>query len=92
MVLKSANCAAQLDFRQSADSNCKKISLQVLPQKFYNKPPEKTMLTATDRLGFFCRKELQIQKITGLPLYIRLGSKGYVDYLEKKDLGLRVAD
>jgi len=29
-------------------------------------------------------RELQLQKITSIPLYIRIGSKEYVDYLEKK--------
>ena len=31
-----------------------------------------------------CKKEDQLQKATGLDLFIRLGSKNYVDYLEKK--------
>lgn len=38
----------------------------------------------TERLGFFCRKELQLQKITVLPLRIRLGSADYVNWLEQK--------
>ena len=44
-----------------------------MPRNFYNQS-----------LGFFCKKEVQLQKATGLPLFIRLGSKEYVDYLEKK--------
>jgi len=44
-----------------------------LPQNFYN-----------HSLGYFCTKEIQLQKITSLPVYIRLGSKEYVDYLEGK--------
>jgi hypothetical protein len=38
----------------------------------------------TQNLSFFCRQELKLQKASGLPLYIRLGSKEYVDYLERK--------
>ncbi len=38
----------------------------------------------TQRLSFFCKKEVQIQKSTGLNLFFRLGNKEYVDYLEKK--------
>jgi uncharacterized heparinase superfamily protein len=38
----------------------------------------------TQHLGFFCKKELQLQKLTSVPVYFRLGSKDYVDYLEQK--------
>jgi hypothetical protein len=37
-----------------------------------------------NHLGFFCQKELQIQKITSLPLFFRLGSMDYVNYMEQK--------
>jgi len=38
-----------------------------------------------DHLGFFCKKELQVQSLTGLPLKFRLGSVEYTDHLEGKD-------
>jgi hypothetical protein len=49
------------------------IHIKTVPPQFY-----------TQHLPFFCQKELQLQKITGLPVYIRLGTKEYVDYLEQK--------
>ena len=73
MLLNSMKAAAQLNLMQSTDTIKKEISLRVLPQNFYNQ-----------NLGYFCKKEVQLQKITSLPIFIRLGSKEYVDYLEKK--------
>lgn len=45
----------------------------LLPQNFYSQ-----------HLSFFCKKESQLQKASGLNLFIRLGTKDYVDYLERK--------
>ncbi len=47
-------------------------SLQ-LPKDYYVK-----------QLGYFCKTELGLQKFTGLNLFLRLGSKEHVDYLERK--------
>lgn len=45
----------------------------ILSQSFYSA-----------HLGFFCKKELQLQKITAVPFRFRLGSLDYVNYLEQK--------
>lgn len=48
-------------------------SLMTVPKNYY-----------TQHLGFFCKKEGQLQKLTNVNLFLRLGSKEYVDYLEQK--------
>lgn len=78
MLLNSLKAASQLHFKRPADTVAKKISFKPLPQNFYNQ-----------HLGYFCKKEIRLQKITSLPVYIRLGSKDFVDYLERKPNAIR---
>lgn len=73
LLLNSRKAACQLSLKYARDTVEKKISLKPLPQNFYNL-----------QAGFFCKKELRLQKIISLPVFLRLGSKQYVDYLEKK--------
>lgn len=48
--------------------------LAQLPGNFY-----------TENMGFFCKKELAIQKLTSIPIKFRLGSVPYCDALEGKN-------
>lgn len=72
-LLNPAKATAQLRLTPTVDSGGRAFSIRVLPRKFYNQ-----------HLSFFCQKEVQLQKLTTLPLFIRLGPKDYVDYLERK--------
>jgi hypothetical protein len=56
----------------------KNAVLRFLPDDYY-----------TRNLSFFCRKEWQAEKITKLPLRIRLGGLDYVNMLEGKYTGNR---
>jgi len=78
LLLNSLKAASQQRLPLPGDSAANRISLKVLPHNFYNQ-----------HLSFFCKKEVQLQKLTSLPVYFRLGSKDQVDYLEKKPNAVR---
>jgi hypothetical protein len=68
-------------FLVHAQSGLPKI---VVDSAHVNHYPIITQNYYTKGLSFFCKKELQLQKLTNVNVFFRLGSKQYVDYLEKK--------
>ena len=53
--------------------NCNDSLMPVISNNFY-----------TQNFGFFCKKELQLEKITKIPFKFRLGSVQQVDWMEGK--------
>lgn len=74
LLLNSSKAASQLNLRRGIDTMDKKIYLKVLPRNFYSQ-----------HMGFFCKKEVQVQHYTRLPLFFRLGTKEYVDWMERRN-------
>lgn len=84
ILLKSLEAASQLHSSKKADSAAIILRPVLMPQKFYNQTTGPVLPKASEHLGFFCRKEIQFQQATGIPLFFRLGSKSYVDWMERK--------
>lgn len=73
LLLISLQCAAQQQIHAFAKSFNASGQVQVLPHNFYS-----------NNLALFCKTELGMNKRLPFQFLFRLGSKNYVDYLEKK--------
>ena len=80
LLISSSTSQAQMTLpvakNQSTIDSLKNIPLRVLAADYYS-----------NKLSFFCRKELQIQKIIKVPFKFRIGSVEEVDKLEGKHSG-----
>ena len=77
LITAAASQAQQLkalgyDKQKNIDS-LRNLPVGLLPENYY-----------VNSLPFFCKKELQIEKITKIPFRVRLGNLDYVNALEGK--------
>jgi hypothetical protein len=73
MIKNSPDLFVRPQIRVGYPANLSTCKSSIISPSFYS-----------DHLGFFCRQELQVQKLISLPLRVRLGSLEYVNYLEQK--------
>ena len=76
LIATSAKAQLMVKTNQSKIDSLKLQPIRLVPDNYYS-----------CNLGFMCKKEIEIQKSTRLPLKIRLGSVEDVDKMEGKGTG-----
>jgi hypothetical protein len=78
------------DFEKQLMSDYQKKDTVVLkPQPGFLLSKPISLPSYENQLGFFCKKELQLDKITTIQLRLRLGSLAYVNWMEQKPNALK---
>lgn len=84
--LKSGYSWSPLGITLADKKSDKYVTLRVMPFMVIQAPAIKNISPTyySDKLGFVCKKEWQLEKLTTIPFRFRVGSLDYVNYLEQK--------